>query len=197
MTSYIIEQKVAAFANQYRIFSVVNGDKRELVAFAHQKRLAFKEKVDFFTDTDRTRLVFTVRAEKVMDVHGKFIITDAKGNRLGAVRKAFTSSLLRSTWEILDKSDETSTIVRESSEALALFRRIWSFIPFLGDIPFLLKYHFDFIDPKSGTLLAKYSKTTLLRDHYRLNIHEEALLESAGWQTLIAQVVLLDALQGR
>ncbi len=136
-----------------------------------------------------------MKAEKALDFHGKFIISDASGTRLGAVKKAFKSSLFRSTWEVLDSNDQSAVTVREKSQALAIFRRVWEFIPFLGDIPFLVKYHFMFTD-MTGAPVGSYVKTTLLRDHYRLEV-EDRLVSELGWQTLVTQAVLLDALQGR
>lgn len=198
MKTYIIEQKIAPLANQYRIFgSDENGNKAELVAFAHQKRFAFKEQVDFFTDEARADLAVSIKAEKVMDIHGKFFVTDPSGKTLGALRKVFGASFFRSTWEILDNDDRAVARVTERSLPLAIVRRIWGIVPYLGDIPFLFKYHFVFLQPSNQKALADYIKVTRFRDHYRLDIHDEALLKKVGWQTLVGQAVFLDALQGR
>lgn len=196
MKPLVIEQKITAFANQYRIYDVDDqGVKGELLAFAHQKRLAMREKVEFFSDESRTQLVFSVQAEKVLDVHGKFLVNDAAGKLIGAMRKSFKASLLRSTWEILDEQDQPAVIVRERSKGLAIFRRIWQFIPYLGDLPFVLKYHFDFLEPSSSEVLATYVKTKLLYDHYRLEIVKDT--RDIDWRVTAVQCVLLDAMQGR
>ncbi len=48
MTQYFIEQKITPLANQYVVFdSNDEGDKAAVVAFAHQKRFAFKEEIIF------------------------------------------------------------------------------------------------------------------------------------------------------
>ncbi|HEY1064036.1 MAG TPA: hypothetical protein VGE30_01925, partial [Candidatus Saccharimonadales bacterium] len=71
----IIEQKITPLVNKYRVYSVnANGVRDQLVAFAQQKRLAFKEKVTFYADEQKTEALFTMRAEKVMDIHGRFLI---------------------------------------------------------------------------------------------------------------------------
>lgn len=197
MKPLIVEQKITAFANQYRVYEADSqGNKGSLLAFAHQKRLALREKIEFFGDENRTQLVFSVQAEKVMDVHGKFIVYNASGDPIGALRKAFKASLLRSTWEMLDKHDQPAVIVRERNKALAIFRRIWGFIPYLGELPFFLKYHFDFIDPTDEAILASYTKTALFYDHYHLEIISDKLA-SIDWRVMAAQCVMLDALQSR
>lgn len=197
MQTYIIEQKITPLVNRYGIYSTdSDGNKAALVAFAQQKRFAFKEGFTFYKDERKSEPYFTVKAEKVMDIHGKFIVTDAEGSNVGAIRKAFGSSLLRSTYEIIDNMGTVVTTVRESNEAMALLRRIWGFIPFLSELPFIFKYHFEFIDLNSNSDLGQYVKTTLLRDHYRLSI-DNTLLQKVGEPTIFAQAILLDALQGR
>lgn len=197
MISFIIEQKFTLLANQYRVYETVNGQKGDLVGFAHQKRFRFKEKVDFFTDENQNELAFSVKAEKVLDFHGRFVVSDADHQPIGAIRKAFKESLLRSTWEIMENDEQVAAVIQERSMVMALFRRAWNFIPVLSNFPFIFKYHFDFIHPQLNHTLASHSKTLLWRDHYRMDIEDESLIQKIGWQTLVAQAVLLDALQGR
>lgn len=198
MKRYIVEQKITAFVNRYLVYDVrSDGQKGDLLVFVEQKRLAFKEEIIFYTSNAKTDVAFRVKAEKVMDVHGKFLVTDSSGKQIGSVRKSFKSSLFRSTWEILDQDSKLQFIVRETSMKLAIFRRLWVLIPYIGDLPFFVKYHFDFLKPESEVTSAKYIKTTRFRDYYELQISDETMLTSPGWQTLIAQCVLLDALQSR
>lgn len=197
MKQYIIEQKITAFVNRYEVYEAVNGQKVGLLAFVEQKRLAFKEEIIFYSDNAKTSEAFRVKAEKVMDIHGKFLVTNVDGERIGAMKKAFKSSLFRSTWEILANDDSIRFVAQEKSLGLALFRRLWALLPYIGDIPFLFKYHFNFIVLETGTVVASYVKTTRFRDHYLLQVEDDTALEAVGWQTFIAQCVLLDALQSR
>src|SRR6478736_7690705 len=67
------EQKITAFVNKYKVLGVTEaGEQADLLAMAQQKRLAFKEKVTFYTDEQQTQPSFTFRAEKVMDIHGRY-----------------------------------------------------------------------------------------------------------------------------
>lgn len=196
----IVEQKITAFVNRYNIFAVTaDGVKGQLLAQAQQKRLAFKEKVTFYTDDSRQNVAFTFRAEKVMDVHGRYFIEDAEGNLLGAFKKKFGSSLLRSTWLLMNKDESQTYTVTESNAVLAILRRFVGWIPFVGDLFQLIilffRYHFVFLD-SSGNEKGKYAKTTLFRDHYQLDVDQE-ITESIDWRVLAAMAVGLDALQSR
>lgn len=196
----IIEQKITAFVNRYEIFEAnENGDKGKTVAFAEQKRLAFKEKVSFFNDSSKDAVVFTFRAEKVMDVHGKYFVEDADGNLLGSFKKQFGKSLLNSTWDMLDTKDNTLLTVSESNQLLAIARRFVGWIPFVGELLDLLtgfiRYHFSFRTP-DGEEVGMYRKTTLFRDHYQLDVSDQAYT-SQDWRVFAAMAVALDALQSR
>lgn len=195
-----IEQKITAFANKYKIFEASDEEQANLVGFAQQKRLAFKEKVTFYRDEAKTSTAFTFRAEKVLDVHGRYLVEDEKGKMIGMFKKEFKQSLLNSTWKIMDADGKEVFMIQESSTALALFRRFASFIPIVGDVIELitqfLKYHFVFTRVGSEEVIGMYQKTTLFRDHYTLSMTDDAF-ERCDWRVLAAMGVGLDALQSR
>ena len=197
----IIEQKITAFVNKYSIYqSDATGQKTGLLALAQQKRLAFKEKVTFYGDESKTQEVFGFRAEKVLDVHGRYFVEAPDGQKIGGFNKVFGKSLLVSTWNILDVNGDPVLIVQESNVGLAVMRRFIGAIPIFGELAeliiMLFKYHFDFVDVKSGEVVGKYQKTTLFRDHYLLSI-DDAAYSAIDWRTYAAIAVALDALQSR
>ncbi|MGI9027852.1 MAG: hypothetical protein ACR2FM_03370 [Candidatus Saccharimonadales bacterium] len=197
----IVEQHITAFTNKYSVYAAgPNGEKGQLVALAQQKRLAFKEKVTFYADAAKTQEVFSFRAEKVMDIHGRYLVEDSNGNNIGAFKKEFQKSLVNSTWNILDTEGNVRLTIRESSQTLAIIRRFAGFIPIVGDIVeiviLFLRYHFVFTDTATGEKVGKYQKTTLFRDHYLLSM-DDATYQQQDWRVIAAMAVALDALQSR
>lgn len=197
----IVQQKITAFVNKYRIFTADDSEKpTELIGLAQQKRLAFKEKLLFYSDETRHKVAFTFRAEKVLDVHGRYFVEDANGKAIGVFKKEFMASLVSSTWKILDAKGNEKLLIRESNQVLAVLRRFAANIPLLGEVAELIlaffKYHFDFVDISSGEVVATYRKTTLLRDHYLLSATDE-VWDAYDWRLLAAMSVALDALQSR
>lgn len=198
---FIIEQKITAFVNRYVIYEASpTGAKAGLVAVAQQKRLAFKEKVIFYSDESRTQESFSFRAEKVMDIHGRFFVEDANGALVGMFQKDFSKSLINSTWNILDTAGTPLQQVSESNQALAVLRRFLGFIPIVGDfaefVLMFFKYHFTFRSVADGSEVGAYRKTTLFRDHYTLSM-TEAGYSQLDWRVLASTAVALDALQSR
>lgn len=197
----IVEQKLTAFTNQYSVFlATEEGGKGKLLAFAQQKRLAFKEKVEFYTDADKKKLAFVMQAERAMDIHGKFFVLDPKGRQLGQFRKEFKQSLISSTWNILDAKDNPLLQVTESNTYLAVARRTLGFIPIVGEFLDLalsfVRFHFKFLDAKSGKEIGFYRKTTRFYDRYLLTMDDKHW-KSSGPEVLAAMAVALDALQSR
>lgn len=196
-----IDQKITPFVNKYMVFGIdAQGVKGGMIALAQQKRLAFKEKVSFFTNEQKTDLAFTFRAEKVFDIHGRYFVEDAAGNVVGMFKKEFTESLVVSTWKVMGSDGTVLFEVAESNVALAVFRRFAGWIPIVGDIVeivmLLLRYHFVFKDVSTGEIVGTYKKLTLFRDHYELSMTDAAVAK-CDWRTLAAMGVGLDALQSR
>ena len=197
----IVEQKITAFANKYAIYvAEADGSKGRLLAFAQQKRLAFKEKVTFYADEQKTQPIFTFRAEKVMDIHGRYFVEDMSGVLVGMFKKDFTHSLVNSTWHILGADGAPRLTIAESNAALAFLRRYGGYLPVVGIvfdlITTFLRYHFNFVASATNQVVGHYQKTTLIRDHYRLEMTDEGLAQ-ADWRVIVAMTVALDALQSR
>ena len=138
----IVEQKITPLANQYRIFSVdSSGSKGDLVAYAQQKRVTLREKMRFYSDEQKQHELFGFRAEKVLDVHGKYFVEDDENNAIGSFGKVFKKSLLNSTWNILD--DDTPIItISETNKVLAVVRRVLGFLPIIGDFADIIMIFF-------------------------------------------------------
>jgi hypothetical protein len=197
----IVEQKITPLVNKYVVHQAnPDGTKGPLLAFAQQKRLAFKEKVEFWADEQKSQLAFTMQAEKVMDIHGRFFVADPHGNRIGAFKKEFKQSLVVSTWSIVDENGDAKVRIAESNAALAILRRFGGEIPLVGIfvelVVMFLKYHFDLTDMHTNEKVGRYVKTKLFYDHYQL-LMDDAAYEQQDPRVLAALAVALDALQSR
>lgn len=195
MKTYLIQQQVKLLVNQYKVFE--GSDSPDLlIAFAQQKRFAFREKFTLYNSEAKTQVLLNVQARQVMDFGARYEVKDTEGNLLGVIGKAFGASLLNSTWHIFKpgQEDAPAIIVRERSGAIAIFRRVWELLPVVGELPFFIKYHFDFTDPKTSAVLASLNKTATIKDHYRLDVQDSSDLD---WRLFISMGVMLDALQGR
>jgi uncharacterized protein YxjI len=192
LNRFLVRQRIRPVVNQYEVRAEApDGSEGELVAFAQQKRMAFKEQVTLYADDTKTRPILGFKARKRLDLASAYDVTDAAGQPIGVFRKDFKRSLLASTWH-LEQPGTGVTTGTERSKVVATLRRVWGFIPFVDAIPFAWPYHFDFA-AEDGRLAFSVEKRFGIRDRYVVDIQDPAL----DRRLVIAQAVALDALQSR
>jgi hypothetical protein len=189
---FSMRQRITMMVNQYELHAAEpDGSEGRLLAFAQQKRMTFKEHVTFYADTARTQPVFSFRARKRLDLGSGYDVVDAAGQPLGHFRKEFGKSLLRSSWTLSGPGIEA--VGQERNPFIAVLRRVWDFIPFLGEIwvPFI--FHFDFLDRQTGQPVMSSERRKAIRDRYTVDVPDERL----DFRLAAAMAVALDALQSR
>src|SRR3954469_24385087 len=109
-TRLILRQKITMMINRYVVHvGEPGGREGEDVAFAEQKRLAFREQVTIYTDESRDEPLAGFKARKVIDLASGYDVVDGSGQPIGLFRKDFSRSLLRSTWHLQQPGLPTMT----------------------------------------------------------------------------------------
>ncbi len=186
-----VEQRVTPFQNSYRVLADDAGAPGALIAFAQQKRLAFKEQFTLFRDEGRSTAVLTITADRRIDIRSTMTVREPGGAVVGVLRKRGAASLLRSTWEA-EQPGRPPLVVQERSVAVALLRRLWGMVPVVGDVPLPFVFHFDGVDA-AGEVVFRHERRWGLRDRYLLEVRPDRL----DPRLAIALAVCLDALQSR
>ncbi|GAB7050142.1 hypothetical protein [Catenuloplanes indicus] len=180
-----VRQRVRLMVNQYEVRAVnADGSEGEMIAFAQQKRMAFKEQVTLYTDDSKQVPVLGFKARQIMDLGATYDVTDPNGTPIGLFRKDFKASLLRSTW-IVEQPHVGEVRGQERSQLVAILRR---FVDSLSWLP----YHFDFVTP-SGETVFSVVKQWGFRDKYVVSVPNPHI----DRRLVIAMAVALDALQSR
>nr|MDT0661254.1 hypothetical protein [Micromonospora sp. DSM 115978] len=180
----IVRQRLRLMVNQYEVRAAgPDGAEGDLLAYAQQKRMAFREQVTLYSDDTKQQPVLGFKARQVLDLAATYDVVDAAGSPLGLFRKDFKASLLRSTWH-LEQPGLGVMIGQERNMAVAILRR---FVDSLSWLP----YHFDFL--LDGQPAFSVIKKWGLRDRYVVDIHHPGL----DRRLVVAMAVGLDALQSR
>ncbi len=164
----------------------------EMVAFARQKRMALKEDLRFFADDSESEELFRLKARRVVEIGGRYDVTQPSGERIGVLEKRFKQSLVRSTWSILDATEDQIAWARERSAAIAIVRRIKDLLPYGEAIP--VPYHFTFL--RGEREIGELSRVLGIRDKYILDLSADAE-RALDRRLAIALAVGLDAFQAR
>ena len=189
---FFVRQKITMMVNRYEIHGAApDGTEGPLLAFAQQKRMKLREEVVFYADESRSRRVFSFKARQRLDVRAEHDVFDEYGNALGYFRKEFGASLLRSTWHMAGPGYEA--IGKERRPVLAIVRRVWDFIPFIGDIWVPFVFHFDFVDSATGQPALSSERRKAIRDRYIIDVPDPRV----DFRVAASMAVALDALQSR
>jgi len=189
---FFVKQRITLMVNRYEVRAAnPDGTEGALMAFAEQKRMKLREEVDFFTDESKGRRVFSFKARQRLDVHAEHDVFDEGGRRLGYFSKQFGASLLRSTWNL--SGPGVQAVGRERNQVVAILRRVWNWIPYLGDIWVPFVFHFDFVDTATGRPVMTSERIWAVRDRYDVTVPDQRL----DFRVAAAMAVALDALQSR
>ncbi len=180
---FFVKQKLTMMVNRFEIYAAgPDGNIGQLMAFAEQKRMAFKEQVTFYTDSSKSRAVFSFKARAVMDLNAGYDVTDEFGQPIGFFRKDFGKSLLRSTFHV--EGPDFSGTGQERNQAVGLIRRF-------TDVPFL-PVHFDFVDATGAPLISS-SRQATIGDRYTVDVPDPRV----DFRFAAALAVALDVLMAR
>lgn len=189
---FFVRQRITLMVNRYEILSEEpDGGEGRLLAVAQQKPLAFREQVGFYTDEPRSDPVFSFKARQGLDVRAEHDVLDEGGATLGCFRKGSGASLLRSTWHLAVPGLEA--VGRERRRDIAVLRRVWDSVPYLGDLWVPFVFHFDFVDKATGSLVMSSERQKTVRDRYTVSVPDPRL----DFRVAAAMAVALDALQSR
>jgi hypothetical protein len=193
---FYLSQRIRPIVNQYEVSTLGpdGSSAGEPVCFVEQKRMKLKEDLRAFADDTKTTEVFRIKARQVFDPRARYDVTDPDGRQLGQLGKVFGQSLLRSTWRIYDAEGNELAWARERNLVIALFRRVISWIPYVGDFAFPIPYHFDYFvgDERIGSL----ERILGVRDRYRLDVSGDGE-RRLDRRVVLALAVGMDALQAR
>lgn len=190
--AFSMKQRVTMMANKYELITTnPDGSDGQLLAFAQQKRMAFKEQVTFYTDDTKTQTVFSFKARKTIDLGSGYDVFDADGQSIGWFKKEFGKSLLRSSWQLSAPGIDADGT--ERNPTIAIVRRVWEFVPFVGEIPLPFIFHFDFTARDTQQPVLSVERKMSIRDRYRITVPDQRL----DFRVAAAMTVALDALQSR
>jgi uncharacterized protein YxjI len=209
---FLVAQRFRLFGDRYEL-SLLGDDGRspgERVALVEREAFAARERLEAlsphvplygYADASvaaRPRHVFVVRALQLLDVGGRFRVDDDAGRRIGELRKLFTTSLWRSTWEVWDGAGALVATAQERSVRVALLRRAIDLVPVVGEVLGLLPipYQFDVRGADGGRPVATLTRLRGVRDRYVLVVDgdPERVVDR---RLALALAVSLDALQSR
>ncbi len=190
--AFFVKQRITVMVNRYEVLAAnPDGTEGQLLALAEQKRMKIKEEVVFYADESRNRRVFSFKARQRLDIAAQHDVYDEYGTAIGMFSKQFGASLLRSTWNL--SVPGLDAVGQERRMSVAVLRRVWDYLPVVGNVWVPFVFHFDFVDTATGAVVLVSERQKAIRDRYAVTVPDPRL----DFRVAASMAVALDALQSR
>ncbi len=110
---------------------VVTNATGALVLYVRQQAFKLKEAVNVYADAAKTRLLYTIAADRVWDFNAQYHVTNTQGARLGSVRRRGMRSLWTAHYEI-EREGRVVFSIREENPWTKVLDGFFGQIPVLG-----------------------------------------------------------------
>jgi len=146
--------KILALAPQ---LIITDADGKSIM-YIKQKLFKLKEAVNVFTDKTQSQLLYTIKADRVLDFNAKYHFNDAQGNNVGAVGRQGMRSLWRAHYDIYDTNDTQALTIKEEEPWKRLLEGLLASIPIIGFLIILLINPAYIVSRADGTPIFKITK---------------------------------------
>lgn len=119
--------KIGTLANDFAATDF-NG---RTVAYVRQKMFKLKENIEVFSDESKSKLNYTIKADRWLDFSAAYAFFDENGTRFGKVARKGWRSIWKAKYEIIDENDNLQYTIGEENGWIKVMDSL------LGEIPIL------------------------------------------------------------
>ena len=103
--------KLLAIARQISVTDA----RGQLALYVKQKAFKLKEAVTVFADAAQTRALYTIQADRILDISARYNFADAAGNYRGSIKRQGMRSIWKAHYDVFDGDRLELTITEESA----------------------------------------------------------------------------------
>ena len=128
-----------------------------VIMFIKQKIFKLKEQVDVYSGPDQNQLIFTIRADRILDFSANYHFADAEGNDWGSVRRQGMRSLWKAHYDVI-QDGEINMTMSEENPFKKILESLFGDIPLVGILAIYLINPTYLISRPDGTPLLRLTK---------------------------------------
>ena len=175
-------------------FSVTDSSGNE-IAYTRQKMFRLKEAVQVFRDHRRREVLYTLKADRIIDFNAAYILRDANGQMLGQLKRAGMRSLWRTHYTLVDAAGTPVFTIQEANPWVALADGVVSEIPVIGLLSgYVLNPSYIIADMQGREIFLLRKVPSLMERRFHL---EKRANVSAQQETLVVLGLMMLMLQER
>jgi hypothetical protein len=167
----------------------VRDSEGQVQLYVKQKLLKLREAVNIFGDEAQQRIVYTVQADRVIDVRTRYMIRDATGTDVGQFRRKSVRSLWKLHCEV-SRNDQLVFEIREDNPWVKVIDGL------IGEIPIVGIFSGYFFNPKynltrpDGTVVLQAVKQPALLEG-KFTIEKMAELDPADEGLALVSLLMM------
>lgn len=192
---FILQFKIIALANQIYIRDRDGND----VLYVKQKMLKLKEDIEIYSDPSKAKLVYGLKADRVIDFSPQLTLQGVDGSVLGSVKRHGAKSIWKATYDISMGENKTYK-VREANPWVKMADAIFGSIPFIGMFSgYLFQPVYRITDQSEQEVASIQKLPAFLEGKYQLNSLSLENLSEPEQEIIVAlmmTVVLFERLRG-
>ena len=100
------------------------------VAYVRKKKFKLKEEVRVYEDENQSRLLFRMKADRMIDFSARYAVSGPDGHPIGAVGRQGMKSLWKSAYVLTDGYGEQTGSIREENAWVKVFDGMMESVPF-------------------------------------------------------------------
>jgi uncharacterized protein YxjI len=178
--------KLWAFAPQ---ISVVDS-QGNLVFYVKQKLFKLKEAITIFADAERTRPLYYIKADRIIDFSARYEFTDSNGVSIGAVKRRGLKSLWRARYDIFD-GDTTTLNIQEKNPWVKIADALFAEIPILGMFTGYVFNPVYLVSRADGTVVMRLEKIPTFLSRKFIIKPVEQISDREEQQILLSLIMML------
>jgi len=147
--------KVTTFSNDF----IATDNEGNTIAYVRQKMFKLKEKVVVYSDENKSKELFHIKADKWLDFNTVYNFTAVDNNvQIGKVARKGWASLWKAKYELFDEEGNPDLVIQEENP----WTKFWDGL--LKEVPIINIFTGYFFNPKytvkrpDGTLVGRLSK---------------------------------------
>ena len=128
-----------------------------LVSYVKLKMFKLKELVTIFSDEEKTRPLYYINADRVIDFSARYHFTDINGTNLGSVKREGMRSIWKAHYNIFD-GDEVVMSIREEKPWVKVADGCIGQIPIIGLISGFIFHPTYLVSRDDGSIVMRLEK---------------------------------------
>jgi uncharacterized protein YxjI len=181
--------KILSFASQMS----VRDANDHLVFYVKQKLFKLKEAITVFADEAQTQPLYTMNADRILDISARYNFADMAGNHLGAVKRQGMRSLWKAHYDILDHDTPIMTINEEKGWVKVVDALVGE-VPILGMFTGYMFHPAYLVTRLDGTVVMRLEKKPAFLEG-KFDIESKMPLEPREEQMVLLSLLMMVILE--